>query len=337
MDAIEIKKYLHENIDKLIALLEDIGMHNIHPNSEYITCSRDCEGSGKSTRIKLNEYLNVDDYKRGLKGDIFLLVGDCLGLSFKKSFRYVNKFLGFEASFKISEKKTIFNGFFQKSNIKEFQLPLIYPIETLNQYERITIELFLKEGISSDTQAIFDVGYDWNTHRISIPEFNFEGELVGVTGRWNGDDYKNLNISKYYPIIEFSKQNVLYGYHINYYSLLNNNIFLCESQKGVLKAHSQGVFNVLGLGGKIVSTQQIAALQSLSPKSIILALDEDVLEEDILKECDKLISKSSFLQYKVGYLYDKNNDFLLKNSKDSPFDLGIDNLKNMTKKCIKWR
>jgi DNA primase len=338
LDAVEIKQYLNDNTEKLITLLETIGLHNILVNTDCITCSRDEEGGGKSTRIKLNQYLNVDDYKRGLKGDIFLLVGNCLGgLTFVESFKYISKFLGTKADFNKSERKDIFGGFFHKSHIKEFDKPKTYPIEILKQYERVTIDLFLKEGISSDTQDIFNIGYDWNTHRISIPEYNFEGELIGVSGRWNGESYKTLDISKYYPIIEFPKQETLYGYHINYYNLLNNNIFLGEPQKGVLKMHSQQVFNVLGLGGKVIHQPQIIALQSLNPKSIILGLDEGVSEEEIIAECDKLKSQSSFLKYKVGYLYDPENKYLIKGSKDSPFDLKVDKLREMTKQCVKWR
>jgi hypothetical protein len=338
LDAIEIKKYLNENTDKLINLLEDIGLHNINIKSDYLTCSRDTEGEGKSTRIKLNPYLKVDDYKRGLKGDIFLLVGNCLGsLTFVESFKYISRFLGTKADFNKTEKTNIFGGFFHKSISKEFDKAKTYPIEILKQYERIPIDLFLKEGISSDTQLFFNIGYDWNTHRIAIPEFNFEGELIGVSGRWNGESYKDLGIPKYFPIIEFPKQQTLYGYHINYYNLLENNIFLGEPQKGVLKAHSQGVYNVLGLGGKIIHQPQLKALQSLNPKSIILGLDEGITEDEIITECDKLKSRSSFLQYKVGYLFDRNNLFLKSGSKDSPFDLNVKELRLMTKQCLKWR
>ena len=65
-------------------------------------------------------------------------------------------------------------------------------------------DLFLKDGIDLTTQQKFCIGYDWNSNRIIIPEFSFEGELIGITGRYNGQDYEEWNEPKYYPIIEFN-------------------------------------------------------------------------------------------------------------------------------------
>lgn len=339
MNSLEVKEYLLNNTDKLVQVLKSLGLHKIDIKTEHITCARDNEGNGTSTYIKLNKNLTTQDFKRGIKGDIFTLIQDIKNVSFPNAVKYINKLLGFSTEFKIQDKPKIFGGFFdtiKKQSKGLISLSKIYPIDLLDSYENIPNEMFLYDGISIETQRLFNIGYDWNTHRITIPEFDCEGNLIGIMGRWNGDNYDELGLTKYYPIIEFPKSQSLYGYHINYRNLVNNNIFLWESQKGVMKLHSQGVYNSLGLGWKFISPIQINYIQALNPKSIIVGFDEGVPKEDFIKECEKLKSKSSFIKYKIGYLYDEKHEFLKEGSKDSPSDLPIEELRKMTKKLVRW-
>jgi hypothetical protein len=344
LNALEIKHYLFNNQDKLIELLEQLGFTEIkYRTKEEIRCAYETGWNPTGIKFKLSENnISYSDYSNSLEGDLFLAVRHKLGYSeeeFFKSFKYVCDFLNLKGTFKKVEKPKIFGGMFDKYKKSHNELSCnikTYSIETLNNYELKGNELFQRDGINLKTQMKFKIGYDWNTHRITIPEFSFEGELVGVTGRYNGQDYDRYDEPKYYPIIEFSKSQVLFGYSQNYYGLCGSNIFVVESQKSIMRMDSIGKQNFLGLGGKALSDIQVKYIQNLNPKSIIVALDEDATEEEAIKLCEKLIPKTSFMTYKVGYIYDKDKKYLKLGSKNSICDLYQKDMKKCVKEYIKW-
>lgn len=344
MNALEIKHYLFNNQEKLIELLEQLDFSEIkYRTREEIRCAYDNGWNPTGIKFKLSENnISYSDYSNSLEGDLFLAVRHKLGYSeeeFFKSFKYVCDFLNLKGTFKKIEKPKIFGGLFDKYKKNDNGLNYnikTYPIETLNNYEIKGNELFQKDGINLKTQMKFKIGYDWNTHRITIPEFSFEGELVGVTGRYNGQDYDYYDELKYYPIIEFSKKMTLFGYSQNYYNLCGNTIYLVESQKSVMKLDSMGKRNFLALGGRALSPIQIKYIQNLSPKKIIVTLDEGISEQEMIKLCEQLKPKSSFMTYKVGYIYDKDNKYLKSGSKDSICDLEKEDMKKCVKEYIKW-
>ncbi|WP_252225190.1 MULTISPECIES: hypothetical protein [unclassified Clostridium] len=344
MNALEIKSYLYNNQDKLIQLLEHLDFTEIRYRvQDEIRCAYEEGWNLTGVKFKLSEHnISYSDYSNGIKGDIFLAVRNKLGYSeddFFKSFKYICDFLKINGSFKKIEKPKIFGGIFDKYKHKNSNLICnikAYPMEWLDDYDIIGNELFQKDGIDLLTQRKFKIGYDWNTNRIIIPEFSFEGELVGVTGRYNGQDYDEYGESKYYPIIEFPKSQVLFGYCQNYYDLCNSNIFLVESQKSVMKMYSIGKRNFLALGGKSLSDIQIKYIQNLNPKSIIVSLDEDAKENEAIELCNMLKPKTSFMTYKVGYIYDRDKKYLEVGSKNSICDLEENKIKRCVKKYINW-
>jgi hypothetical protein len=343
LNALEIKEYLLENQDKLTELLEDIGLANIHYRTkEELRCSYAEGWNSTGVKIVLNENLSYTDYSNNDNGDIFKLVRNKLDYKedeFYKSFKYICDFLDVKATVEKIEKPKIFGGLFtqfskQKTNNLTYNIKT-YPMDLLNDYDIMGNVLFQKDGIDLKTQIKYNIGYDWYTHRITIPEFSFEGELVGVTGRYNGQDYDENGEPKYYPIIEFPKSQVLFGYAQNYYDLCNSTVWLVESQKSVMRMDSLGKRTFLALGGRTLSPIQVKYIQNLNPKNIIVALDEGIEEEEMIKLCELLKPKTSFFTYKVGYVFDKNNEYLQKGSKDSPADLPLNKLKLLAKK-VKW-
>ena len=345
MNALEIKEYLCTNEDKLIELLEHLGCINIHKRTkDEFRCGYEEGSNPTGVSIKLNNNLSYTYYSKSESGDIFRLIRSKKGYTeneFGKSFKYLCDFLNLKGDFKKIEKPKIFGGLFEQFN-KQSENNLsyevkTYPITTLGRYELLGNDLFLKDGIDLTTQQKFCIGYDWNSNRIIIPEFSFEGELIGITGRYNGQDYEEWGEPKYYPIIEFKKSLTLYGYSQNYYELCNQNIFLVESQKSIMKMDSKGKHNFLALGGKALSDIQIKYIQNLNPKSVIVSLDSDATEEEAKELCNMLKPKSSFLRYKVGYVYDYNEEFLIKANKESICDFkDIKTMNKCVNKYIHW-
>lgn len=344
MDALEVKKYLYENQDKLIELLNYLGLSQIHysSNKKEIRCAYEDNKNPTGIRIKLTENLSYKDFVNMCDGDIYGLVRHKMNLNkddFYPSFKYVCDFINVGTTFIQKKDNNIFGGIFNqfKKNVNNLEYDIkTYPMDILDDYEMKGNKLFQDDGIDLLTQRKFKIGYDWYTHRIVIPEFSFEGELVGITGRYNGQDYKKQGEPKYFPLIEFPKSQVLFGYSQNYYNLCNSNIFLVESQKSVMRMNSMGKYNFLALGGKSLSPIQVKYILNLNPKNIIISLDEDATEEDAMELCKMLRPKSTFLNYKVGYIYDDTNTYLKKDSKDSICDLKLNEIKECTKNKMKW-
>ena len=100
---------------------------------------------------------------------------------------------------------------------------------------------------------------------------------------------------------------------------------------------SKGKHNFLALGGKALSDIQIKYIQNLNPKSVIVSLDSDATEEEAKELCNMLKPKSSFLRYKVGYVYDDNEEFLIKANKESICDFkDIKTMNKCVNKYIHW-
>lgn len=337
MNSIELKQYLLDNDEELIKFLIYINLYNVRKKGNEIICSLDDEGNGTSIHIKLNNSLSFNDYKRDMNGDIITLIEELKHLSFRDSLNYINNYLGFDTTYKKIEKPKIFGGFFDK--IKKHQEGIYeikkYPDSILNQYEPVGNELFQKDNISLETQRIFNIGYDMITQRITIPAYSCEGDLIGVMGRWNGENYDELDIPKYYPLIEYPKRLTLYGYHINYNNLINNYVWIFESQKSVLKMYQNNIRNCVACECSSISEIQVKYIQSLNPKGVIIAFDEGIEKEHFIKQCNKFKNNNSFFNYKIGYLFDENNEYLKKDSKNAPADLLLEDFKKLSKK-VRW-
>lgn len=89
-----------------------------------------------------------------------------------------------------------------------------YPIEVLDEFIDAPNSRFLRDNISVEVQYKFHVGFDPLTQRITVPWFDINGNLIGVTGRINFDEYGD--IPKWLPIIPFSKGQTLFGLYENY-------------------------------------------------------------------------------------------------------------------------
>ena len=68
-----------------------------------------------------------------------------------------------------------------------------------------------------------------------------------------------------------------------------------------------------------------------------MSLDSDATEEEAKELCNMLKPKSSFLRYKVGYVYDDNEEFLIKANKESICDFkDIKTMNKCVNKYIHW-
>lgn len=338
----KLNDYLSGNFDAIMEVLKESGLSSIHPNykKQEIRCSWE-EGSNPSSVIVNVENLLYYCFSNGEKGNIFSLAMTKTGRSFPSTLKWIAGLLGLgEKSLQgENKKKKPFNGFFgriarENENPTEVEIKK-YDTSILNEYAGKCSYLFAKDGIGYDTQHFFQVGYDLETDRITIPQWTVNGELMGIMGRLNTTDKEVEN--RWLPIISCQRSSTLYGYHYNYAEISKKGYCLIgESEKFVMQLRAMGFHNALATCGCNISKSQEKYVKSLLCNRLILCYDEGLKEEQIREEAKKLQMTNPMLKNKVGYIYDANGEILKKGSKNSPSDLGKPALTELMRKKVIW-
>ena len=69
---------------------------------------------------------------------------------------------------------------------------------------------------------------------------------------------------------------------------------------------------------------------------IIVAFDEGLDEEDVIRCAEKLKSNNPLIQNKVGYVWDDTHTYIPKDSKLNAADMGKDIFKKLIKEKVRW-
>lgn len=299
--------------------------------------SREDGHNPTSMRLKIDT-LKFDGFSINAHGNIYTLVMTTQKLSFPNALKYVAETLGLEKKQFSKKIKYPFGGFY-KGLMKEIQEPeysmTTYDESILDEYADKYNLMFFNDGIDFETQKYFNVGFDLESLRITVPEYTLDGRLCGIMGRLN--DSKCSHDERWLPILPCSRSLTLYGYHHNYESIQQKNIVVVgESEKFVQQLHSMGSNIGLATCGCDVSDVQAKHLKALMTKKIILAYDEGLEEEQIRSQAQKLILSNAVFHNKVGYVYDRNNEILPKGSKASPSDFGKNVFIELIKTHVVW-
>jgi hypothetical protein len=335
---IELKKRLLNNPEHIENILEEYDFHNITVNSREIRCGFDKGTNNTSIRIKLNENLSANDFGRDIHGDLFSLIMKCKEVTLKDIIKTVKEELGI-TYIEFQKTKKIFGGFYdniKRRNKNTTELKK-YDEDVMKEYINKYNTLFLKDGIDFNTQRKFKLGVDHISSRITVPWYDFEESLVGIEGRYIGD-YKNDEVSKWFPVIPFPKSQVLFGYNTNYSNLQSaDEIYVGESSKFVMQLDSMGVYTTVALGGNSIHNQQIKQLSWLNPKKIIFCFDEGLGMDLIDRQIEKTKILLKFTDIQIGFVNDNRNIILEKDSKNSPSDAGFNNFRELVTNYVEWR
>ena len=344
MDILKIKQNLIDNTNNLISVLEYAGFDNIKNNGKEIRCAYEKGGNPTAVAVNTNTLFS-NCFSRGVKGDIFTLLGHKLNYDMPRELPKILKLICNKLGIEYTPEalspniRLPFGGFYKTIKQDPYYNPEVievYDKNILKDYGSCVNLRFLKDGISAETQYKFKVGYDNLTDRITVPWYTPAGELCGVMGRINFNT-SNEDMAKWFPVIPFKKSQTLYGYNINYNNILEKEIaFIGESEKFTMQLDSMGINVGLSLGGSNISTRQANLVKSLNPQIIIVCYDEGLDLDYIIDNVTKLKSHSLFYNNKVGYVYDRYNHYLPKGSKLSPSDLGKDVFKELINKCVIW-
>lgn len=333
MNKEALKQHLEDNIEYVEAILEDCGFCNIkyYENSNQWRMGEDDYSNPSSIRLSSKD-LSYKDYKYNTKGDIFSLVMSKKHYNFYNTLNYIAKLSNYE-DVEVENSITLpYKGFFKQYKPEFSNEIKVYPTSELERYKKTVSTLFLRDNISIETQEKFDIRYCNEQHRVVIPCYSDKG-LIGAIGRFN-KKYINDLTPKYLPILTYNKSQYVFGINENYNNIINNTVYIVESEKTVLECDSIGINNVVAIGGNSISETHRKLILRCQPTEVIIILDKGLgidrakklnvidiqsfIKQIIIDEAKKMINPFS----KVGYL--NCNDIESIKDKENIFTSGIE-------------
>lgn len=337
VNVIKLNEKLSDDRDAIETLLNEIGCENIHYNAtrNEIRCSRDEGKNPTAVRIKLDT-LRFSCFSTNEQGSLYNLIMAKTGKTFPETLSWVSRTLNLSKEELIHDIKLPFGGFY-KQIIRAHSEPELcqktYEESILEQYGLISHMSFIRDGIDIKTQEFFHLGYDIESNRITIPQWDFNGNIVGIMGRSNDIDIPYEY--RWLPVIPCSRSYTLFGYHQNYAAIQQQQLaIVTESEKGVMQLKSMGYDFGLATCTRTISSVQAKYLKALRTKKIILAYDEGISEDELIYEAMKIKVDNPILKNSVGYIYDKHGEILKSGTKMSPTDIGSRGFKELIKKTV---
>ncbi|WP_099467863.1 hypothetical protein [Konateibacter massiliensis] len=315
----EIKKELINHPEKLKEVLKHFGYCNVVARTKYLQFGRDEYSSKKSLVVKLenNQYLYVTDYARNIQKDLFSYISEQRKIEFSEVLHGLKGILGISDYCEYFSKKGIFGGFYERIRKKSTYKVNTYNESILDNYAKYGNLRFLEDSISINTQQFFNIRYDVESQGIVIPIYDQIGQLIGIKIRVNFE--VSDGEQKYYYLIPCAMSQTLYGYSQNYNYLVENTVFIFESEKSVMQCHSYGIRNCVALGSGSISSKQVQMIYELNPSKVIFMHDVGFDLENIMRNILLVKSYSRFSEIELGYwnYFDYGYE-----GKISPSDLG---------------
>lgn len=348
LDLYFLKNIIKEKRDNIVTILENLDCHKINfkksnmgDEIRFALPNHNNSTSG----VVLIETLFCQSYtpEYEYKGDLIGFIKFMKKIDFGEVLIWICNILninynGIQTAFPLIQQKSTFGN----------ELLSLLCSKKIRKNEDIEIDLFelensykyvfgphitlCKEGISTEVQNKFHIGYDLWTKRILFPHRFWKGQknqFVGIIGRTTNPFWEELGIPKYYPLESYKKRTNLYGLWENlrekipsnidekqkqiYRTIQDNHyIVVYEAEKSVLKRATWHDFTGVALMGHELQEEQISIINQLENVSeVIFALDKDVPESKVKEMCNKVKLK------RTSYIIDKNN---LLGPTDSPAD-----------------
>lgn len=323
MDIESLKEYILEN-DLIITILEELDCHHIRKKDGYIQCGNPDGDNISAVCVYENTNLTTVNYTRDISNgrkssDLISLVEFYRNDTFPQAIKWICDTVGLDYytdpddSLPESLKLTkLLIELQTNDNTEEKEIPL-KPISEniLKYYKPYVNDMFKDDGVDYGTQQEFEIGYDEESDRITIPIRDDLGNLVGVKGRYF---YREVpeGINKFTYIEKCARSQILYGlYKTISFIKQSNRVFVVEAEKGVQQLWSAGFNESVSTGGKKISKNQIDKLTRLCVP-IIFVFDKDVEQSELEQIASRFIE-----EVEVYALIDKDN---ILSEKQSPTD-----------------
>lgn len=318
--------------NKIEIILKELGMHHIKSHDKYFSCGMP-DGDNICSTLVYKNTLFVTAYTRDISDkygntDLISLVMFLKKMYFLNAIKWVVDICGYDYYNIDCERPNILKVMDSLKSLKSIkhndtEEEKLKPLDSimLKNYMIKPSYKFWIDGINIETQTLFGISYDLQTHRIVIPIYDEIGNLVGFKGRLN---YENEDESKYIYLHPMPKSLVLFGLDKTYEYIMELGIaYVAESEKSVLQAWSHGIYNVVAIGGKQLSKAQVKKLTHLGVE-ICLCYDDkadcELIDEEYkVKKDFYQKEKEKFLDsIDVSCIVDEKNTIL--GHKESPFD-----------------
>ena len=207
-----------------------------------------------------------------------------------------------------------------------------YPKDILKKFtfDYVGLMPWIQEGINIEALQRFNIKYDDYRQAIVIPNFNYNGDLIGIRERYFKPE--DIQKGKYRPLYD---NKILYNHPTGrtFYGIYENHkvierkhlAIIYEGEKSVLKHCSiYGAQNNVALAtlGQNITRDHIQYLLKMEVRYVILAYDSDYQDNAQLKEVEqRYVEKAKLLApyFNVSILMDYDFDLPYKSS---PIDGG---------------
>ena len=320
LDVQNIKNYIYTN--ELIGdILSNLNCHHIKKHTGFYTAGNPDGDNPSAIVIYENENLTTLNYTRQLTKqprttDIIDLVAFIKQCTFPEALREICNMLCLDyyaESINITESLQwiqIIKDMYIEDGAED-KSPLTPISENiLSYYLPYPNLMFQEDNIPLSIQKEFEIGYDPATNYITIPIRDSLGSLVGIKGRWLGEN--DGFHTKYTYIEKTNKSKLLYGYYQNRdYIKSSTQVFIVESEKAVMQLAGIGIRNVVATSGKTISKTQVELIARMGIVPIF-AFDADVSEDELTNIANMFMDGVS-----VYAIIDKDH---VLNEKESPSD-----------------
>ena len=337
MDIEILKEHILEN-NFIPTILEELGCHHIRKKDGYFQCANPDGDNVTAVCVYENTNLTTINYTRDISNgknihtDLISLVEFYKNETFPYAVKWICDVLDIDYYSNLDEdlpkSLQLTKMLIEMQSVDteaETEKPLKpIPEKILSYFKPYVNDMFNEDGVSYDTQAEFEIGYDEFTNRITIPIRDDLGNLVGVKARYF---YRQVpeDEQKFMYIEKCARSQILYGLYktINFIKRAQR-VFVTEAEKGVQQLYDKGYFEAVATGGSKISKSQIDKLTRLCVP-IIFVFDKDITKEELDDIASRFIDGTE-----VYALIDTIN---ILNEKESPTD-NISKFEQLLDKCM---
>ena len=257
------------------------------------------------------------------------LVSHCKEISYLDALEFLSSF--FNRDFRSVSKTEL--RLYGEEVVENDTLP-IYELAPFNS-GNIVHNYLLDRGFTQDDFIKFNLGWDTEKKRITIPFFNEYGELLGFSGRavMEENDYGYESIygteAKYHIYNHFNAKK--YFYPLNLFQPKDDTVILVEGLLDAMWLQKNGYSNALSIISAEISKVQVQKIKTLGVSKIILCLDNDNAG---IKGCERLykLLKNDFT-FKQAILPEGKKD--VQECTKEELDLMFSNLISYPKRIFK--
>lgn len=342
-------------INDIYKLVEFLGGEPVHTSFGFIakTICHNHEGEGSDKLYYYENSKMFNCYTECGSMDIFGFVSHIQQvreekeMTFYESMDYVARFFNLEgvegdkASFKlpIYSDLQILANYKSLTDVKE-KIKIEYKIydgKILNNLAFVPPVSWLNEGITTETLQKYGIKYYGTEHKVVIPHYNIEGDLIGIRSRALVKEDIDL-YGKYMPIkmggtmYSHPLSHNLYGLNFNLSNINKvKKIIIFEGEKSVL--HYESMFgagnniSVATCGSSLSLIHHEIIKKFCNVDEIIIAYDKEfqtIGDKDFKKNIEflKRIAERLNNYFTVSALFDKEGKL---DYKDAPIDKGKEN------------